>query len=211
MYGRALEAFAFPPESPLSEYDYNPPRRRGDDIAPHLSEGGWSLIPPMADNKRLEYNFSILLSHVMTLLSSRPDISESVHLRRILARDIMKLAFEHLIGRLLIAAEQDPSLKRASTLVISGGVAANKFLMRVVREMLAVRGFGQVLVTAPPVEFCTDNAAMIAWAGWEMWREGWTSGMRITALKRWSVDDGVEGGILGATEWVKREGIETTF
>ena len=205
MYGRALEAFAFPPEHPLEDYEYRPPQRRRDDIAHHQSVGGWSLLPPMATNKRLEYDFSILLSHIMNILASRPDIQESVELRRVLARDVMKVAFEHLIGRLFIAAEHDPTIKEASTMVISGGVAANKFLMRVVREMLAVRGMVHLEVMAPPVELCTDNAAMIAWAGWEMWRAGWTSGLRITALKNWSVDEAVEGGILGATEWVKRD------
>ena len=106
-----------------------------------------------------------------------------------------------------IAAEKAhyPEIRDVGTLVISGGVAANQFLMRVVREMLAARGMGHVNVVAPPVELCTDNAAMIAWAGWEMWRAGWTSGLKMTPIKKWSVDERVEGGILGSTEWVKRE------
>lgn len=53
---------------------------------------------------------------------------------------------------------------KARLLVAAGGVAANAALRARLEELCAARGFAFV---APPLEFCSDNAAMIAWAGAE--------------------------------------------
>jgi len=54
------------------------------------------------------------------------------------------------------------------TLVVSGGVAANGALRAALSEVCAARGYRFI---APPVQFCSDNAAMIAWAGAEHWAQ----------------------------------------
>ena len=41
---------------------------------------------------------------------------------------------------------------------------------------------------APPMALCTDNAAMIAWAGWEAYRAGHRDGMDLMARPRWPLD-----------------------
>jgi N6-L-threonylcarbamoyladenine synthase len=70
--------------------------------------------------------------------------------------------------------------------VVAGGVAAN----RVVREMLQQRaqqnGFS---FDAPPLKYCTDNAAMIALAGAERLALGITSGLDAAARPRWPLDE----------------------
>ena len=43
-------------------------------------------------------------------------------------------------------------------------------------------------VTAPPLRLCTDNAAMIAWAGIERFRAGHRDGFDLTARPRWPLD-----------------------
>ncbi|SPN97064.1 related to QRI7 - similarity to H.influenzae sialoglycoprotease (gcp) [Cephalotrichum gorgonifer] len=203
MYARALEAFAFPiGEDGMGSY--SPPLKRADEIAPTVSPHGWSLCPPLAATRRMAYEFAALESRVQSIVSDLPSIS--VPQRRDLAIDIMKVAFEHLVGRVLIALEEDPSLRAASTLVVSGGVACNKFLMKVLRSMLDARGYGGMRVVAPPVELCTDNAAMIAWAGWEMYRAGYETALDVTVLKKWGVDpSGKDGGILGVEGWKRRQ------
>jgi len=40
----------------------------------------------------------------------------------------------------------------------------------------------------PPVELCTDNAAMIAWAGWEMYNAGWETELTVQPFQRWSLE-----------------------
>lgn len=91
-----------------------------------------------------------------------------------------------------------------STLVVSGGVASNEFLLTVLRDYLDQRGFTDVEIVAPPPELCTDNAAMIGWTGMEMYQAGWSSDLGIRSAKEWSLDSNVEnGGIFGLDGWVK--------
>jgi len=66
--------------------------------------------------------------------------------------------------------------------VLAGGVAANQYL-RGRLETVATE-FGMTLV-APPVKLCTDNAAMIAWAGLERFRLGMVDGLDFEPRARW--------------------------
>lgn len=130
-----------------------------------------------------------------------------------MAREAMRVSFEHLASRTVIALESlcqwnpkpnhrpIPQSVPVKTLVVSGGVAANKFLMTVLRSFLDVRGFGHVAIVAPPPALCTDNAAMIGWAGIEMFEAGWRSDYSVRALRKWSLEK--EGGVLGAGGWVR--------
>lgn len=78
------------------------------------------------------------------------------------------------------------------------------------RAFLDIRGYRQVALKFPPPPFCTDNAAMIAWAGIEMFQAGWESGLGCKALRKWSIDaNAVDGGILGATDWKRTSRILT--
>ncbi|OHC75684.1 MAG: tRNA (adenosine(37)-N6)-threonylcarbamoyltransferase complex transferase subunit TsaD [Rhodospirillales bacterium RIFCSPLOWO2_12_FULL_58_28] len=69
----------------------------------------------------------------------------------------------------------------AAALVIAGGVAANQHI----RDTL--EGLGIPLV-APPSNLCTDNAAMIAWAGIERLRLGQSDDMEFAPRPRWPLD-----------------------
>lgn len=203
MYARALEAFAFPPATADRDLAaYVAPARRADEIEPYTSPHGWTLHPPLASSRRLAYEFSALQSHVQSVLALRPNLP--LPLRRALAYDVMRIAFEHLAGRVLLALAADPSLaSHASALVVSGGVASNRFLATVLRSMLDARGFPHLPLVAPPLHLCTDNAAMIAWTGWEMYRAGYSSSLDVRVLKKWSVDPTApDGGILGPEGWL---------
>jgi N6-L-threonylcarbamoyladenine synthase len=73
-----------------------------------------------------------------------------------------------------------------TALVAAGGVAAN----RAIREMLHRLAFeaGTMLV-APPPALCTDNGAMIAWAGAERLALGLTDGLDVMPRARWPLAD----------------------
>ena len=74
------------------------------------------------------------------------------------------------------------------TLVVAGGVAANVFL----RERLnALAQTEKMAFLAPPLRLCTDNAAMIAWAGVERLRLGSYDGLDFKPRPRWPLDPGV--------------------
>ena len=70
-------------------------------------------------------------------------------------------------------------------LAVAGGVAANRAIRAVLEDVCDETG---VTFTAPPLALCTDNAAMIAWAGLERFRNGQTDGMDLSARPRWPLD-----------------------
>jgi N6-L-threonylcarbamoyladenine synthase len=70
-------------------------------------------------------------------------------------------------------------------LVVAGGVAAN---MRLRQALAAVASAAGYQLHVPPPALCTDNAAMVAWAGAERLARGWTDGLDVEARARWPLD-----------------------
>jgi len=77
------------------------------------------------------------------------------------------------------------SLAPSPTLVVAGGVAANVYLRGRLEELAAAHG---ARLVAPPIELCTDNGAMIAWAGIERLRLGQTDELDFRPRPRWPLD-----------------------
>lgn len=73
----------------------------------------------------------------------------------------------------------------APALAVAGGVAANGAVRGALQDVAAVAGAAYV---APPLALCTDNAAMIAWAGIERARAGRTDDMTLAPRPRWPLD-----------------------
>jgi N6-L-threonylcarbamoyladenine synthase len=85
-----------------------------------------------------------------------------------------------------------------TALVVAGGVGANQTLKRVLGETAASMGLALVV---PPPKLCTDNGAMIAWAGAERFRLGFTDPLDMSPRARWPLDAGsatIGSGRLGA-------------
>ncbi len=68
---------------------------------------------------------------------------------------------------------------------VAGGVAANQAIRRALQTVCAE---ASVRFLAPPLWLCTDNAAMIAWAGIERFRAGGRDAMDLSARSRWPLD-----------------------
>jgi N6-L-threonylcarbamoyladenine synthase len=73
------------------------------------------------------------------------------------------------------------------TLVVAGGVAANASLRAALARLAADNGLAFL---APPQRLCTDNGAMIAWAGLERLRLGLTDALDFAPRPRWPLDPG---------------------
>lgn len=83
---------------------------------------------------------------------------------------------------LAIYLEHDPA---QPALAVAGGVAANTLIRAMLETVCAKAG---VRFLAPPLRLCTDNAAMIAWAGIERFRAGMVDDMALAARPRWPLD-----------------------
>jgi N6-L-threonylcarbamoyladenine synthase len=203
-YGKHLSAFAFPDSESFTAYPI--PRGRSDEISKPVTKYGWTMHAPLRDTRDLAFSFSGLDAHVTRIVEKTPDMSDDERL--LLARTALGTAFEHLASRTVIALDALKTLKsqrEVNTLVVSGGVAANDFLRWYLRQFLDVRGYKNVKLVFPPVELCTDNAAMIAWTGMEMYEAGYRSGLGVTAVRKWSLDAGAEdGGLLGNGAYLAR-------
>ncbi|WP_170391408.1 tRNA (adenosine(37)-N6)-threonylcarbamoyltransferase complex transferase subunit TsaD [Ruegeria arenilitoris] len=70
-------------------------------------------------------------------------------------------------------------------IAVAGGVAANTAIRAALESVSAEAG---ARFTAPPLHLCTDNAAMIAYAGLERFRLGARDGLDLTARPRWPLD-----------------------
>jgi N6-L-threonylcarbamoyladenine synthase len=81
-----------------------------------------------------------------------------------------------------------------SALVAAGGVAANQAIRKVLHRLAFE--VGTVLV-APPLELCTDNGAMIAWAGCERLALGLTDTLDVAPRARWPLDEVAAGKAVG--------------
>ena len=77
----------------------------------------------------------------------------------------------------------------ATALVVAGGVAANGVVRGALSSLAAANGMRFV---APPLWLCTDNAAMIAWAGAERFAAGLTDPLDVAARPRWPLDPSAE-------------------
>jgi len=75
---------------------------------------------------------------------------------------------------------------RRPAIAVAGGVAANGPLRAALQTVAAQAG---VAFVAPPLALCTDNAAMIAWAGIERFRAGGRDDMTLAARPRWPLDE----------------------
>ncbi|KMS54384.1 protein kinase [Novosphingobium barchaimii LL02] len=76
-----------------------------------------------------------------------------------------------------------------NALVVAGGVAANKAIRAALEGLAAQHGLPFI---APPLTLCTDNAAMIAWAGLERLARGQSDPLDVAARPRWPLDPEAE-------------------
>ena len=133
---------------------------------------------PMLDRPGLDFSFSGLKTAVVVAVRGR-QLDEQM--RADVAYEFQQAVVETLVAKCARAATQT-GLK---TLVVAGGVGANRRLRAELKALGERRGL-QVLYPRP--EFCTDNAAMIAYAGYRRLAAGEHDDLKIRATARWPLN-----------------------
>jgi len=147
-------------------------------LAQSGTPGVFQYPRPMLDRPGLELSFSGLKTAVLHSLRGR-------ELTPKLRADVARGVEEAIVGTLAVKAVRALEASGLDMLVVSGGVSANQRLRAALDEAIGRRG-GRVYY--PRVEFCTDNAAMIAVAGLARLKAGEREGLAIQARAQWPLD-----------------------
>ena len=150
--------------------------RLADLASEHPSLNLSSFPRPMTDRPGLDFSFSGLKTHVLTVWNQGQKDE--------VARESIAKAFqEAVVETLLIKCRRALKQSGSRRLVVAGGVGANRALRQGLHELMTeIEG----AVFFPPIEYCTDNGAMVAFAGCRHLMEGrFDSSLSIDVRARW--------------------------
>ena len=155
----------------------------GGPAVERAAEGGdprrFALPRPMWRKPGCDFSFSGLKTAVRQTVEKLPADDPS-------AIADLCASFQRTVGDVFAdRCSNALALAPSSTLVVAGGVAANVYLRGRLEEVAAAHG---AKLVAPPVRLCTDNGAMIAWAGVERLRLGQVDALDFRPRPRWPLD-----------------------
>ena len=150
--------------------------------------GRFTFPRPLKGEARLDFSFSGLKTAVRQAAAAIAPLTE---------RDVADICasfqaaiaetLEDRVSRSLARFSNEFAGIARPALVVAGGVAANRQVRSTLEGLCMAKGFAFV---APPLELCTDNAAMIAWAGIERLSAGLAGvgAMEFAPRSRWPLD-----------------------
>ena len=147
-------------------------------LAESGTKGRFKFPRPMTDRPGLDFSFSGLKTFAANTIRANDDDLQT--------RADIAFAFQEAVADTLAIkcrrALKQTGMKR---LVMAGGVSANTYLRQELEAMMKKIG-GEVFY--PRTEFCTDNGAMIAYAGMQRLKNGETTDLAVQAKPRWPID-----------------------
>ena len=141
--------------------------------------GRWKFPRPMTDRPGLDFSFSGLKTFTRNTVPHGEIDSQTV-------ADIAAAFQEAAVDTLVIKCKRALHQTGRRRLIVAGGVGANLLLRSRLKEMTESEGKN---VFYPRSEFCTDNGAMIAYAGTLRLQGGHRQGLDFTVRPRWSLAD----------------------
>ncbi|WMY97471.1 MAG: tRNA (adenosine(37)-N6)-threonylcarbamoyltransferase complex transferase subunit TsaD [Arsenophonus sp.] len=150
-------------------------------IAKNGNRGKFVFPRPMRNKKNFNFSFSGLKTFVSNIIHSS-------NINKQMQADIAYAFEDAVVDILIIKSKRALQKTGIRQLVLVGGVSSNKQLrIRMKKEMYKIGSE----VFYPRIEFCTDNAAMIAYAGMIYLENGFISDkdMNIFVKNRWSIED----------------------
>lgn len=162
------------------------PQPGGPHVEAEAAGGDPARIPlprPLLDRPGCDMSFSGLKTAVLRARDAL--IADHGGLRAADRRDLCA-AFQRAVAEVLAEKTRRAlALSPVPVIAVAGGVAANGPI-RAALERVAAEAGARFL--APPLRLCTDNGAMIAWAGIERFRMGHRDDMTLSARPRWPLD-----------------------
>ncbi|MEM9397899.1 MAG: tRNA (adenosine(37)-N6)-threonylcarbamoyltransferase complex transferase subunit TsaD [Pseudomonadota bacterium] len=152
-----------------------------------LAEGGdptrFDFPRPMVNRPGLDFSFSGLKTHTLTTLRS---LESEGNLNDQARADVARAFEEAVVATLVIKCRRALEQEKLSRIIMSGGVSANVNL----RQQLA-SAMNKIGARAfyPAMEYCTDNGAMIAYAGAQRLLAGQKDGKALLVRARWPLTD----------------------
>jgi N6-L-threonylcarbamoyladenine synthase len=149
--------------------------------------GRFALPRPMKGRPGCDFSFSGLKTAVRHTVAGLPGGKAGAGDADDIAAGFQQAAAEVLADRSRHAIRRFlAEFPESEHFVVAGGVAANRKIRAVLSAAVEDEGMRFI---APPRELCTDNAAMIAWAGLERLRLGMTDDLSFAARPRWPLDE----------------------
>ncbi|MFY9350316.1 MAG: tRNA (adenosine(37)-N6)-threonylcarbamoyltransferase complex transferase subunit TsaD [Sphingobium sp.] len=155
----------------------------GPRVEKAAAQGDSKTVPlprPLVGTAEPHFSFAGLKSAVMRAVQSGRYSTEDI------AASFQQAVIDCLVDR---TDKQLSWCQDMSALVVAGGVAANQAVRSALETLAAEHG---VPFVAPPLWLCTDNAAMIAWAGAERYAAGLVDDLTVPARPRWPLDPAAE-------------------
>ena len=154
----------------------------GPAIEALAKDGDPAAVPlprPLVGSKEPHFSFAGLKGAVQRVVASAQYRPEDV------AASFQQAVVDCFVDRTRIAL----ATSDAPSLVVAGGVAANASVRAALAKLAEEQGRG---FSVPPGWLCTDNAAMIGWAGAERFAAGLIDGLDAPARARWPLDPAAE-------------------
>jgi N6-L-threonylcarbamoyladenine synthase len=152
-----------------------------------MARGGnkkaFELPNPLQGRPGCDFSFSGLKTAVKNVVDS------GAHTQKDICATFQHKVRQILLDRLRNGLKMNP----VERVVIAGGVAANLYLREGFEELAKEKN---IQIICPPVALCTDNAAMIAWAGLERLRLGMADTLDFKPKARWPLAAGAEQNLV---------------
>jgi N6-L-threonylcarbamoyladenine synthase len=154
----------------------------GPAIEELAKQGDSSAVPlprPLVGSGEPHFSFAGLKSAVQRAVAANQHSPEDI------AASFQQAVVDSLVDRTRLALQKSD----APALVVAGGVAANQAIRSALQQLASDSGRR---FSVPPPWLCTDNAAMIAWAGLERYDDGMVDELSVPARARWPLDPEAE-------------------
>ncbi len=154
----------------------------GGPLLSKLAEKGntnrFTFPRPMTDRPGLDFSFSGLKTFTANTIAANESDEQT-------RADIARAFEDAVVDTLAIKCKRALKQTGMKRLVVAGGVSANRHLREKLGQLMQSLG-GEVYYPRP--EFCTDNGAMIAYAGMQRLKNGEHHDLAVKAFPRWPID-----------------------